>query len=81
MSPVAPTPMDRWETLPWKQLQWHGVKRQNRLYRASYRDDHCHDRKTARDPRGSGASAKRHVTEEPCEGPTLMHGFGAEPGW
>ena len=42
---------------------------------------HCHDRKTARDPRCSGASDKRHVAEEPCEGPTLMHGFGAEPGW
>ena len=42
---------------------------------------HCHDHKTARDPHCSGASDKRHVAEEPCEGPTLMHGFGAEPGW
>ena len=42
---------------------------------------HCHDHKTARDPHRSGTSDKRHVTEEPCEGPTLMHGFGAEPGW
>ena len=22
-----------------------------------------------------------HITEEPCEGLTLMHGSGAEPGW
>lgn len=42
---------------------------------------HCHDRKTASDARRSGTYDKRHGTEEPCEGPTLMHGFGAEPGW
>jgi RNA-directed DNA polymerase len=39
---------------------------------------HCHDRKTANDAHRLGTSDKRHVTEEPCEGPTLMHGFGAE---
>ncbi len=38
---------------------------------------HCHDRKTASDSHRPGTSDKRHVTEEPCEGPTLMHGFGA----
>ena len=42
---------------------------------------HCHDRKTASDTRRSSTSDKRHVTEEPCERPTLMHGSGAEPGW
>jgi RNA-directed DNA polymerase len=42
---------------------------------------HCHDRKTASDAHRPGTSDKRHVTEEPCEGPTLTHGFGAEPGW
>jgi RNA-directed DNA polymerase len=31
--------MDRWETLPWKQLQRHVFKRQNRISRASCRDD------------------------------------------
>jgi RNA-directed DNA polymerase len=42
---------------------------------------HCHDRKTASDSHRPGTSDKRHVTEEPCEGTTLMHGFGAESGW
>ena len=42
---------------------------------------HCHDRKTASEARRSGTCDKRHGTEEPCEGPTLMHGVGAEPGW
>jgi len=42
---------------------------------------HCHDRKTAHDASRLGTSDKRHVTEEPCEGPTLTHGFGAESGW
>ncbi len=42
---------------------------------------HCHDHKTASDARSLGTSDKRHVTEEPCEGLTLMHGSGAEPGW
>ena len=28
-----------------------------------------------------GACDRGHITEEPCEGPTLMHGSGAEPGW
>ena len=42
---------------------------------------HCHARKTASDARRSGTYDKRHVTEEPCEGLTLTHGSGAEPGW
>jgi RNA-directed DNA polymerase len=42
---------------------------------------HCHDRKTARDLRRAGTCDKRHVTEEPCDGPTVTHGSGAEPGW
>jgi len=42
---------------------------------------HCHARKTVRDAHRPGACDKRHVAEEPCEGPTLMHGSGAEPGW
>ena len=42
---------------------------------------HCHARKTASDPHRRGPCDKRHVTEEPCEGLTLTHGFGAEPGW
>jgi RNA-directed DNA polymerase len=39
MTTVETTPMDRWETLPWKQLQRHVCKLQNRIYRASCRDD------------------------------------------
>jgi RNA-directed DNA polymerase len=42
---------------------------------------HCHDRKTASDSHRRGTCNKRHVIEEPCEGPTLMHGFEAEPRW
>jgi hypothetical protein len=42
---------------------------------------HCHERKTVNDFRRWGPSDKRHVAEEPCEGTTLMHGFGAEPEW
>jgi hypothetical protein len=42
---------------------------------------HCHDRKTASDLHRPGTCDKRRVTEEPCEGTTLTHGFGAEPGW
>jgi RNA-directed DNA polymerase len=38
---------------------------------------HCHDRKTTRDPRRPGTCDKRHVTEEPCDGPTVTHGSGA----
>jgi len=42
---------------------------------------HCHDRKTVSDAHRPGTCDQRHVTEEPWEGPTLMHGSGAEPGW
>ena len=39
MTTVETPPMDRWETLPWKQLQRNVFKLQNRIYRASCRDD------------------------------------------
>jgi RNA-directed DNA polymerase len=39
---------------------------------------HCHDQKTACDQAARGTHDKRHVIEEPCEGPTLMHGSEAE---
>ena len=39
---------------------------------------HCHDQKTACDQAVRGTHDKRHVIEEPCEGPTLMHGSEAE---
>ena len=39
MTTVAAAPMDRWETLPWQQLQRSVFKLQKRIYRASCRDD------------------------------------------
>jgi RNA-directed DNA polymerase len=39
MSTVETTPMDRWETLPWKQLQRNVFKLQKRIYQASCRND------------------------------------------
>lgn len=39
MTTAASAPMDRWETLPWKQLQRNVFKLQKRIYRASCRDD------------------------------------------
>jgi RNA-directed DNA polymerase len=39
MTTVGTTPMDRWETLPWKQLQRNVFKLQKRIYRASGRND------------------------------------------
>jgi hypothetical protein len=32
MTPAALAPMDRWETLPWKQIQRHVFKLQKRIY-------------------------------------------------
>jgi len=39
MTTVAAAPMDRWETLPWQQLQRSVFKLQKRIYRAAWRDD------------------------------------------
>src|SRR5882672_6670722 len=39
MTTAAVAPMDRWETLPWKQLQRTVFKLQKRIYRASDRND------------------------------------------
>ena len=39
MTTVATSPMDRGETLPWKQIQRNVFKRQKRIYRAAGRDD------------------------------------------
>jgi RNA-directed DNA polymerase len=39
MTTVAAAPMDRWETLPWQQLQRSVFKLQKRIYRAACRDD------------------------------------------
>jgi RNA-directed DNA polymerase len=39
MTTAAVAPMDRWETLPWKQIQREVFKLQKRIYRASCRDD------------------------------------------
>jgi RNA-directed DNA polymerase len=39
MTTVAAAPMDRWEMLPWKQLQRSVFKLQKRIYRAACRDD------------------------------------------
>ncbi len=39
MTTVAAAPMDRWETLPWKQIQRTVFKLQKRIYRAAGRDD------------------------------------------
>jgi hypothetical protein len=34
----------------------------------------------SRSPAQQGARDRGHITEEPCEVETLMHGFGAEAG-
>jgi len=39
MTTVATALMDRWETLPWKQIQRNVFKLQKRIYRAARRDD------------------------------------------
>jgi RNA-directed DNA polymerase len=39
MTTAAVPPMDRWETLPWTQIQRTVFKLQKRIYRASCRDD------------------------------------------
>jgi RNA-directed DNA polymerase len=39
MTTVGTTPMDRWETLPWKHLQRNVFKLQKRIYQASCRND------------------------------------------
>jgi RNA-directed DNA polymerase len=39
LTTVETTPMDRWETLPWKPLQRNVFKRQKRIYRAAGRED------------------------------------------
>ena len=36
---AASAPMDRWNTLPWKQFQRHVFKLQKRIYRASGRGE------------------------------------------
>ena len=46
MTTVATSPMDRWETLPWKHLQRNVFKLQNRIYRASCRDDSANSPQT-----------------------------------
>jgi RNA-directed DNA polymerase len=39
MNTDAPTPMDRWNTLPWKSIQRNVFKLQTRIYRAACRED------------------------------------------
>ena len=39
MNTDASTPMDRWNTLPWKSIQRQVFKLQTRIYRAACRDD------------------------------------------
>ncbi len=39
MATAITTPMDRWETLPWKKLQRNVFKVQKRIYQASQCDD------------------------------------------
>src|SRR5260370_1864375 len=39
MATATTTPMDRWETIPWKKIQRNVFKVQRRIYQASQRDD------------------------------------------
>src|SRR5215471_8236803 len=63
----APTPMDGWNTLPWKKFQRHMFKLQSRIYRASRRDDYRAVRKLQRlliHSRSARCLAVRKVTQE-----------------
>jgi RNA-directed DNA polymerase len=42
---------------------------------------HCHDVKTANDNLAGGVHGKHQITEEPCDGQTIKHGFEDESDW
>ena len=63
----ALTPMDGWNTLPWKKFQRQVFKLQKRIYRASHRGDHRTVRKLQRlliRSRSARCLAVRKVTQE-----------------
>jgi len=67
MATAITTPMDRWETIPWKKIQRNVFKVQKRIYQASQ----CDDVKTVRqfqrllmNSRSAKLLAVRKVTQE-----------------
>lgn len=61
------TPMDGWNTIPWKKIQIHVFKLQKRIYRASSRDDVRTVRKLQRllmKSRSAKLLAVRRVTQD-----------------
>ena len=64
---TATTPMDRWETLPWRTIQRNVFKVQKRIYQASQRDDVKTIRKFQRllmSSRSAKLLAVRKVTQD-----------------
>lgn len=64
---TATTPMDRWETLPWRNIQRNVFKVQKRIYQASRRDDVKTVRKFQRllmNSRSAKLLAVRKVTQD-----------------
>jgi len=67
MTTARTTPMDRWETLPWRTIQRNVFKVQKRIYQASQRDDVSTVRKFQRLLMGSRSAkllAVRKVTQD-----------------
>lgn len=67
MATATITPMDRWETLPWRNIQRNVFKVQKRIYQASQRDDVKTVRKFQRllmNSRSAKLLAVRKVTQD-----------------
>ena len=67
MTTATTTPMDRWETLPWRTIQRNVFKVQKRIYQASQRDDVKTVRKFQRllmSSRSAKLLAVRKVTQD-----------------
>ncbi len=67
MTTATKTPMDRWETLPWRTIQRNVFKVQKRIYQASQRDDVKAVRKFQRllmSSRSAKLLAVRKVTQD-----------------
>ncbi len=66
------TPMDEWNTVPWKQVERTVFKLQKRIYQASARGENQWVR---------GTDDNSPTVEEPGEGTTFTPGFGDESLW
>lgn len=67
MTTATTMPMDRWETLPWRNIQRNVFKVQKRIYQASQRDDVKAVRKFQRllmSSRSAKLLAVRKVTQD-----------------